>query len=254
MDSKRRHDLETNDLKDFFDNFKDFWDKHGNKVLIVLIVALLAYAGPKYYANWQKGKANDASVALENATSADALLAIAEEHTLVSDEARRRAADLLFGEAREAKIAGEMDAAEKAWSRAKSAYTNIAQQGQTVAYQLVGYEGLAKIALEQGEFDESKKHYEKVIELAGETYMMYAARAKKQIELLPALSSPVAFSPPKPVGIDPLTPGGGTGLPGTSGFDPVIPGLNLPDITNPVPALPPAVTPQDPPAPADPAE
>ena len=30
MDSKKRHELETNDLREFLDNFKDFWDRNGN--------------------------------------------------------------------------------------------------------------------------------------------------------------------------------------------------------------------------------
>lgn len=246
MDSNRRHDLETNDLKEFLDNFKDFWDKHGNKVLIVLIAALLIYAGPRYYKNWQVGKANDAAGALEAATSANALLGVANEHEIVRDEATRRAADLFFREANDAKV-GDDETAEKAWGSATSAYTTLAESGQTVVYQIIGYEGLAKVAQEQGDADQAKANYEKVIELAGDTYVIFAKRAERALELLPAVSNPVAFSPPPPVSIDPITPGLGPGP--TDPLGPALPGLGLPDIGNPIPGLPPLD-----PAPTEPSE
>lgn len=238
MDSNRRHDLETNDLKDFLDNFKDFWNTHGNKVLVVLIVALLAYAGPKYYSNWERSKANDASAALESATEADTLLAVAEEHPLVGDEARRRAADLLLGQARHAKIADDTDATDKALKRAASAYTAIAQQGRTIPYQLVGYEGLAKVAIMQGQWQEAEAHLKTIIKLAGDVYQMQAARAKSGIQQLEVLSKPVSFSPPKPATIDPLAPLQGPDRP-TTGFDPVLPSLNLPGLNSVSPPTPP---------------
>lgn len=244
MDSNRRHELETNDLKDFFDNFKDFWEKHGNKLLIVLIVALLAYAGPRYYDNWQKGKANDAAEAINSATTPEALLAVADEHPMVRDEATRRAADLFFATARDAKIQDDADTAEKALKDAASAYTAIAQRGESPVYQITGYKGLAKVAQEQGDVEQATAHYEKVIELAGDTYTLFAARAEQAIENLPAVTNPVAFSPPRPATIDPTPPGSGSGGGDAGsagdGFGPVLPGLDLPDTNPAAPGVPPA--------------
>ena len=242
MDSERRHELETNDLKEFLDNFKDFWEKHGNKVLIVLIAALLVYAGPKYYGNWEKKKENEAAEALTAATSVETLLAVADEHERVRDEATRKAADLLMSDARVALIAGESDEASKKLDRASAAYTALAERGQTTPYQLVGHEGLAKVAIMKEQWDEAKSHYETLAEVAGETYTYHAAKAKAKIEALPKLKDTVAFSPPAPVSIEPgLLPGGtgGIGLPGesgtgTGGFSPVLPDLNLPDLSKPV--------------------
>jgi len=237
MDSDRRHDLETNDLKEFLDNFKDFWDKHGNKVLIVLIVALLAYAGPRYYTNWKEGKANEAANALAGATSAEALLNVADEHELVRDEAHRKAADLLLGDARAAQIVGETEDADKALGRAESAYTALAERGQTTPYQLVGLDGLAKVAVMQGDWDKAKQQYEKIIDLAGETYTYHAARAQAKIDALPRLERIVAFAPPEPVSVEPESPlDGGLGQPGQPGqpggdggpVNPALPDLDLP--------------------------
>lgn len=243
MDSERRHELETNDLKEFLDNFKDFWDKHGNKVLIVLCVGALAYAGPRYYSQWKEGKANEAANALTAATTPDQLLAVADEHDMVRDEATRRAADLLLGTLREAKIGVDDQAAEKTLSRAESAYTALAQRGSTVPYQLIGNEGLAKIAVMKGEWEAAESAYKTMIELAGDTYQVHAARAEASIEELPKLRSPIAFSEPRKIEIEEADPStDGSALPG-----PALPGLELPGLDLPEPFVP--ATPGDTPAP-----
>ena len=67
----------------------------------------------------------------------------------------RRAADLYFGQARDVKIVDDTEATDKALKSAQSAYGAIAQDGQTVIYQIIGYEGLAKVAQEMGEFEQA---------------------------------------------------------------------------------------------------
>lgn len=228
MDSERRHELETNDLKEFLDNFKDFWDKHGNKVLIVLFLGLGSYTGYNLYTNWQVKKANEASEALASATTAEQLLAVADEHSGARDEATRRAADLLLVEARAAQIADDAQALKKAADDADKAYKTLAETGTTVPYQLLGYEGLAKVAQAQGQWDQAKTYYETVVELSGETYLYHAARALKGIDQLPLLRNPIAFAEPAPA----PKPSEGTD---PNGFGPLLPGLDLPglDSTSP---------------------
>lgn len=236
MDSDRRHELETNDLKEFLDNFKDFWDKHGNKVLLVLIVGLLAFAGPRYYKNWQDGKADDANAALSGATSPDALLAVAEEHEIVRDVATLRAGDILFGQARSSAVAGETEDADKALKRAATAYTAVAQRGRTTLFQINGYEGLAKVASAQGDRDKAAEHYEKIIELSGDTYTTHAARAEQSIKNQDLLANPIAFAPPVAEPIEQILPLPGiTPAPGDGGSDgltPALPGLEIPGINS----------------------
>ena len=227
MDSERRHELETNDLREFFDNFKDFWDKHGNRLLITLIVVLGAWLGYNKYNQWQRDKAEAAYAELNNADSADAFRTVAGDHSKVHDEAMRRGADTALGDARTALIAGEDEPAEAALKKAGAAYTALAERGATTEYQLVGQEGLAKVALMREEWDKAASHYEKVIELAGETFVNQADRAQRALDRLDLLKSPVAFSPPAPVDPAPLvTPDDEFG----SGGDPlpVLPPLPLP--------------------------
>ncbi|MFK7790863.1 MAG: tetratricopeptide repeat protein [Phycisphaeraceae bacterium] len=195
MDSERRHELETNDLREFLDNFKDFWDKHGNRLLISLIVVLGAWLGYAKYNEWQADKAEAAFTQLNEADSADAFRALAGERSEVHDEAMRRGGDTALGDARTALISGED--ADKPLTQAGSAYDALAKRGTTTEYQLVGQEGLAKVALMREEWDKAKKHYEQVIELAGDAFVTQADRAQRALDRIDLLKSPVAFAEPE---------------------------------------------------------
>lgn len=203
MDSERRHELETNDLREFLDNFKDFWEKHGNKILLVLIVGLGGFAAYNYYNQWKDGKAEEAYNQLAAATTVDALLAVADEHSLVHDEAMRRAGDLALGSARNSLIQAEASSAKESLKDASSAYEALAKRGETVEYQLVGYEGLAKVAIMSGEWDKAKTNYEKLIELAGEAHPAQAGRAEAGLEQLELIRYPVAFAPDDDLSFNP---------------------------------------------------
>lgn len=203
MDSERRHELETNDLREFLDNFKDFWEKHGNKLLFILIIVLGGYAGYNYYGQWQQGKEQAAQEALAGATTADQLLAVSEEHPQVFDEAMRRAGDVSLGEARTATIAGSEGAAEKALKKAGTAYSALADRGVSTEYKLVGLEGLAKTAVMGGKWDEAAKQYQALIDLAGQTYTGHAARAQADLDRLDLLKNPVAFSADEDLSFNP---------------------------------------------------
>lgn len=227
MDSERRHELETNDLREFFDNFKDFWDKHGNRLLITLIVVLGGWLGYNKYNQWQRDKAEAAYAELNTADSADAFTRIAGEHAKVHDEAMRRGADTALGDARAALIAGDDESAESALKKAGAAYTALADRGATTEYQLVGQEGLAKVALMREEWDKAASHYEKIIELSGETFVTQGDRAQRALDRLDLLKNPIAFSPPE--AIDPALLLPPEGEPGAGDPLPVLPPLPLID-------------------------
>lgn len=226
MDSERRHELETNDLREFFDNFKDFWDKHGNRLLITLIIVLGGWLGYNKYNQWQADKAEAAYAELNSADSADAFRTVAGDHSKVHDEAMRRGADTALGDAREALIAGNEEDAESTLKQAGAAYTALADRGATTEYQLVGQEGLAKVALMRQEWDKAASHYEKVIELAGETFVNQGDRAQRALDRLDLLKNPVAFSPPEAVEPTPLLIPADE--PGTGDPLPALPPLPLP--------------------------
>lgn len=211
MDSERRHELETNDLREFLDNFKDFWDKHGNRLLIGLIIVLGGWLGYNRYNQWQADKADAAYAALNEAGSADALRDLAGEHSSVHDEAMRRGGDTALGEARRALIDGDDDAAGASLKAARSAYTALSERGATTEYKLVGLEGLAKVALMFEEWDAAAGHYNSIIDLAGEAFINHANRAQRALDRIDLLKSPVAFSPPEESGL-PVDPDDLSGL------------------------------------------
>lgn len=206
MDSERRHELETNDLREFLDNFKDFWEKNGNFLLIGLIVVLGSFVAYTQYNKYKAEKAEEAYAELNGADSADAFRAIAGEHGKVHDEAMRRGADTALSDARAALVAGLADDAKSALSKAGDAYLALADRGATTEYQLVGQEGLAKVALMREEWDKAESHYKKIIELAGETFLNQADRAQRALDRLDLLKDPVAFAPEEVVPIPEVEP------------------------------------------------
>lgn len=195
MDSERRHELETNDLRDFLDNFKDFAEKHGNKILLILIIGLGTFAGINYYKSWKSGNIEEAYAQLASATSYDSLKSVAESYDLVHDEAWRRAGDIALGQARDGMIQNPGEVAQTALKNATTAYSTLADKGQTVVYQIIGHEGLAKAAEMNGEWDVATSHYGKVIDLAGETYTRQASLAQASLDQMDMLKNPVDYSP-----------------------------------------------------------
>lgn len=222
MDSERRHELETNDLREFLDNFKDFWDKHGNRLLITLIVVLGAWLGWSKYNQWQAEKAEAAYTELNNVDSADKFRTLAGERSDVHDEAMRRGGDTALGDARRALIVDDEEKAAAALTGAASAYQALVDRGATVEYRLAGHEGLAKVALMREEWDKAGKHYEQIIELAGESFLVQADRAKRAMDRIDLLKSPVAFAEPQDTPAPEPTEGG------TVNPDPAFPPLPLP--------------------------
>ncbi|MFN3168678.1 MAG: tetratricopeptide repeat protein [Phycisphaeraceae bacterium] len=242
MDSERRHELETNDLKEFLDNFKDFWEKHGNKLLMFLIVVLGGYAGYNYYNRWQEGKAEEAQQALEGgATSPDALAQqIAIEHDRVHDEAMRRAGDLYLAEARAADIKGKSKDADKALDKARSAYTALVNRGKSDAYKLAGHEGLAMVAIEAEKWDEAKSQFAKMKELAGDRYLPQAARAQAGPAMIDLIRNPVAFAAEDDLSFDPdAIPEGPEPDTGDepAGGDSILDGIDLPEFDSTLPPV-----------------
>lgn len=241
MDSERRHELETNDLREFFDNFKDFWDKHGNRLLITLIVVLGGWLAYDRYNKYQAEQAQAAYAELNQADSADAFRQIASEHSRVHDEAMRRGADTALGQARTATIAADHELAQKHLNTALAAYTALADRGETIEYQLVGYEGLAKVAdmrialasddtAKQALWDEVAKHYQSIIDLAGETFINHADRAQRALDRIDLLKKPIAFALPEVAEPAPISP------PGDLPTEAPTEGTALPPLPLPTPA------------------
>ncbi|MEM9416671.1 MAG: tetratricopeptide repeat protein [Planctomycetota bacterium] len=196
MDSKKRHELETNDLREFLDNFKDFWDKNGNTILIALIIVVGGFTAMRMYRSSQDKKVNEAQHALETATDGEGLLSVAAEHPSVRHIALLRAGDTFLEEARLARVAGEDAEAEKHLENAANAYQSvIAEEKLAVEFRSSALLGSATVAEEQGEWDKAKQAYNEASTLAGDRFIRLATLAQAGLERLDSLKEPVPFGP-----------------------------------------------------------
>lgn len=214
MDSKQRHELETNDLRDFLDNFKDFWDRNGNNILIVFIVVVGGYALYNLYNNWQAGKSQDAAMALIETSDPAVLLTVAQDHELVFNEATKRAGDQFHARARQHLFAGDKDKANSDLEKAANAYQDLADKTDSDLYRANAYLGLARVAESQGQWDQAEGFYKQAKEAAAEQYAYLGHLADQGLETLPSLRHPHPFgedAPPPAVG---TPPGTGAGQPG----------------------------------------
>lgn len=71
MKAERRHDLKTNALARGIEGLPDYWRDYGNKLLLVVIAALLVYLGVRY---WSQKRANEAQAVTESLQSAQSAL------------------------------------------------------------------------------------------------------------------------------------------------------------------------------------
>lgn len=243
MDSKQRHDLETNDLREFIDNFKDFWDRNGNHILIVFMVVVGGYALYNLYNTWQTGKTEDAAQALIETSNPAALLTVAQDHELVFNEAMRRAGDQFHARARQHLFAGDVDEAKQDLEYATNTYQALADKTDSEAYRANAYLGLARVAESMEDWGKAEGYYKQAEQAAGEKYAFLANLAKQGLEDLETLRHPLPFgedaSPPVLPGPDTLPPDdgvpeflrrpenapGGESVPGESGEP--IPGIDL---------------------------
>jgi predicted negative regulator of RcsB-dependent stress response len=196
MESHERHELKQNDLQEFFLNFREWWQKHGNTVLIVLIVCVLGVGGYMYFTSRAQQTHNAAWQELASANNPEALQAVAEAHDYqaVPALARYRAADLLLAEAINPGPGTDRSKGE-ALSQAASLYETVANDESTPAAIRVNARlGLASVAETRNEWQAARNHYKAAIDLAEQNQLQaLASQAKSRRDRLDQLSRPVQF-------------------------------------------------------------
>lgn len=255
MDSQHRHELKSNDLYEFIMGAKDFWEKHGSSLTWTLLIAASAFAAVRLYSyySYQTHESAWFDLASSSASadaSPDVLRMVAADHgdLAVQALAYLTAADLRMNQTMRSPAEGETidqspedDAA--AIEKAASDYRKVLQIAtgdNHLLYRLNARLGLAATLEQQAQWDAAREQYLTVAQEAQGRYDRIATLAKSNLEMLPAMQSPIVFGPEPPEPPAPTTPAGQGGLSGPgggTGFEDLGIG-NLDDLLAPNPATP----------------
>jgi hypothetical protein len=77
MDSEERHELKQNDLLEFLQNFRNWWDRHGTNTLLTILVVIAALVGWNWWAGRNTRQLEAAWSAYAFAQSPEALQEVA---------------------------------------------------------------------------------------------------------------------------------------------------------------------------------
>lgn len=221
MDSEHRHELQENDLAEFFAHFGEWWQKYGNITLIVVMAIVLAVAGWRFISFRSAQAHENAWTDLAFATSPETFRAVAQSHDnpAVKTLAYLHGGDLLLGQA----ITGETPALptspqddtdaspgapaapldrDALLSGARTLYEQALQSAPHVVYRINAHLGLASVAETQSRWDDARQHYEQAIEAAGAGFATLAEQARIRLDMLSNLRQPVVFAPDAPAAGD----------------------------------------------------
>jgi predicted negative regulator of RcsB-dependent stress response len=221
MDSQTRHELEENDLARAISHFKDFWTKHGTRVLLIVLVTSALVLGFRFVRNSMR-QARDAELtALAMATDPAAFQRVAQDadDETVAALANLRGADLLLGQlmkpAEEGKAGLTSDQRQQFLADAEKMCRKVVTQNHHKLLVINATFRLATIAENKGEWEQAKQHYQTIQKLAGEDYPHFRKRAEGFEAALDRAAKPPVFAkeepkkpdlPPLLVNPDNLTP------------------------------------------------
>ncbi len=237
MEQKPQIPLEEDDLQGSLAKAKAWWDKHGTKVLLVVLVIALAITGKRFYERHLEQQRDDSWGGLASATSPDVSRMLAESYSKPGFQASAylRAADLLLYRAfQNTNPNTPTDAAatdptapnrERDLTEARSYYQKVLNiAGVSDLFKLNAKLGLAAIAEELTQTNDAKALYLEIEKQAGGNYPAIAAQARARGAQVDRLARPVQFAREVP---RPLLPTPGPGHNGFTG-----------DMNNPLPNLP----------------
>ncbi len=196
------HDpLKENDLEYFLFHLNEWWDKHGFKTLVAVLVVLLAVVGYR----WMKQRAaqaqEDAWTELATSTSPESLrmAAAGVSNPVVRASAHLRAADLLVTQARSVTPeAPGMTDRDKALEEAKLMYDAVLADTSLHAVMHFNAQlGLAAVAESRSQWEEAATLYQTLAAKASD-FPDLARQAQAKLADLPRLQNPVAFAPDPP--------------------------------------------------------
>lgn len=210
MDSEERHDLKDNELAEFFTHFGQWWEKYGNIVLLVLVLAAGGFAGYRLYNYWTYGAQQTAFGELAATSTVQGYAFVAEEHRQptvralaylrggdLALDAAVRPQEALEEEDAEAEDTGVADMTpDEALDRAQAMYSSALNSTGQAPFRVNALLGLAQVAETRGAWDQAMEHYRQAEQLATEAHIPGLARQANQRQtLIDQLQEPVVFAP-----------------------------------------------------------
>lgn len=210
MDSDHRHELKENDLEDFFHNFRQFWDKWGNTLLMAVLAVLVGVLVTRFVNQWRQQRHDQAWEALITETSPLGLEEVAKQ---TNDPTVSILASLQAGEAALRNKPADVVSLGTLSETRKAELTSAQGDFQKVIdnpdadelYKLNAMLGLAAVMEELGQPDEATKLYQQVIERGKAAHQpSIAAEAEGRMAMVPRLGEPMRFGP-EPVTTQPTS-------------------------------------------------
>lgn len=207
MDSQERHELQQNDLEEFFTHFGEFWSRWGNTILTTLLIVILVVTAWRFWTTSQANAFQEAwyDLAIAADQPAAAYQQVAESHSIpaVKALAYLRGGDAALGEALGTRMPMTEAGAEDTAPADPQAMVELAgqlyQQALDVSpaklYRINALLGLGAVAEFHRDWNAAKLRYEQVLEAAGPGYETLRERAQIRLDLLDDLSQPVVFAP-----------------------------------------------------------
>ncbi len=216
MDSEHRHELQENDLAEFIANFGEWWSKHGNTVLTVILVVSVVFLGKRWIDARAESAHEQAWSDLATATSPESFRHTAESHDnpAVRALAYLQGGDLLLAQSKKNQDASP-DAApstappltpDQALHEAELMYKQVLADPNThTVFKLNAHLGLATVAESRQLWNEAQQQYQAIIDTAGPGYDAIAGQARARLANLDELAKPIYLVEPTPqLSIDPI--------------------------------------------------
>lgn len=234
MQSEERDELKQNDLREFLENFGEFWKKSGNTILIIITLVVVVFAGMRIYNTRAEARHENAWADLALTGSPHSFAELAADSPLPQTRAiaNLHGADLFLARSLDADDDADTDTdtdempVSEMLSRAAAMYQAVLDEDVHEAYKINALLGLGEVALAREDFDAASERFEAVRERAGDAFPLHAGIARQRLADMDRLRQPVALA------IDPdPAPGAGPGQLMPEMTPPMTPDAVPPDTT-----------------------
>lgn len=207
METQHRHDLKRNDLEEFFYHFGSWWNQHGMKIFLWILVCGALFVVGRWYLQRESLELEEAYTQKEMASSPGGKLDVATrfEHLpglagmCLLEAADLNAGQALFGDSGPGiEPAKQEEQRQESLKQASSLYAEVIALNQSPLQVFRARFGLAAVHESLGNFEAAAGEYAKIEKEAADQWPSLAAQAQACARTIPDLLQPVVLAPPKP--------------------------------------------------------